>query len=115
MVEISRQLILVVIRYRSAHQEGADEDSFKHLKEVSHSERTSVVLKICWKGDTVEFKQSRRFLECIKDNFQTQVTEESAKKGICLDLILMSKEELIGGVKSRGSLDCNYQWWTSGS
>lgn len=50
---------------------------------------------ICWNDNTAELKQSRRFLECIGDNFLAQVTEESTSKGSLLDQILMNKDELV--------------------
>lgn len=31
---------------------------------------------MCWKGNTAGHKESRKFLECIDNNFLTQVIEE---------------------------------------
>ncbi|GAB0208094.1 hypothetical protein GRJ2_003275100 [Grus japonensis] len=62
---------------------------------------------ICWKGNTAGHKQSRRFLECIDDNFLLQVTEESMRRGAMLDLVLTNKDGLVGDVKLKGSLGCS--------
>jgi len=34
---------------------------------------------ICWKYNTAERKQSRRFLECVEDNFLTQLVSEPTR------------------------------------
>lgn len=47
--------------------------------------------KIFWNGSTAGHEQTRRFLECINDNFLTQGIEEPA----LLDLISTDKEEPI--------------------
>ncbi|GAB0185274.1 F-box only protein 16 [Grus japonensis] len=61
---------------------------------------------ICWKGNTAGHKQSRRFLECVDNNFLTQAIEEPAREDALLDLILTNKEELVGDVK--------FDKWTDG-
>ncbi|GAB0177853.1 hypothetical protein GRJ2_000250600 [Grus japonensis] len=59
-------------------------------------------------GDnTAEHKQSRKFLECVDDNFLFQVIEESMRKGAMLDLVLTNKKGLVGDVKLKGSLGCS--------
>ncbi|GAB0197130.1 hypothetical protein GRJ2_002178300 [Grus japonensis] len=62
---------------------------------------------ICWRDNAAERKQSRRFLECIDDNFLLQVIEEPTRRGAMLDLILTNKEGLVGDVKLKGSLGCS--------
>ncbi|GAB0181076.1 hypothetical protein GRJ2_000572900 [Grus japonensis] len=62
---------------------------------------------ICWRGNTVGHKQSRKFLECIDDNFRLQVTEEAMRRGAILDLVFTNKEGLVGDVKLKGSLGCS--------
>ncbi|GAB0179473.1 hypothetical protein GRJ2_000412600 [Grus japonensis] len=58
---------------------------------------------ICWRDNTEGHKQSRRFLECIDDNFLLQVTEEPMRtRSAMLDLVLTNKEGLL-----KGSLGCN--------
>ena len=63
---------------------------------------------ICWRDNTAGHKQSRRFLECVDDNFLLQVTEEPTRRGAMLDLVLTNKEGLVGNVKLRGSLGCSH-------
>ncbi|GAB0202667.1 mitochondrial enolase superfamily member 1 [Grus japonensis] len=62
---------------------------------------------ICWRDKAAECKQSRRFLECVDDNFLFQVIEEPTRRGAMLDLILTNKEGLVGDVKLKGSLGCS--------
>ncbi|GAB0184134.1 hypothetical protein GRJ2_000878700 [Grus japonensis] len=62
---------------------------------------------ICWRGNTAEHKQSRRFLEGVDDNFLLQVTEEPMRRGAMLDLVLTNEEGLVGDVKLKGSLVCS--------
>ncbi|GAB0206109.1 hypothetical protein GRJ2_003076500 [Grus japonensis] len=63
---------------------------------------------ICWRDNAAERKQSRKFLECVNDNFLLQVIEESTtRRGTMLDLSLTNKEGLVRDVKLKGSLDCS--------
>ncbi|GAB0187276.1 hypothetical protein GRJ2_001192900 [Grus japonensis] len=62
---------------------------------------------ICWRDNTAGYKQSRRFLGCIDDNFLLQVIEEPTRRGAMLDLILTQEEGLVGNVKLKGSLGCS--------
>ena len=62
---------------------------------------------ICWRKNTARHKQSRRFLECINDNFVLQVIEEPTKRDALLDLMLTNKEMIIGDVKIKGSFACS--------
>ncbi|GAB0186399.1 hypothetical protein GRJ2_001105200 [Grus japonensis] len=62
---------------------------------------------ICWRDNAAEHKQSRKFLECVDDNFLLQVIEEPTRRGAMLDLILTNKEGLVGDVKLKGSLGCS--------
>ena len=62
---------------------------------------------ICWKDNSAGHKQSRRFLECINDNFLLQVIEEPMRRGATLDLVLTNKQGLMGNVKLKGSLGCS--------
>ncbi|GAB0186642.1 hypothetical protein GRJ2_001129500 [Grus japonensis] len=71
---------------------------------------------ICWRDNTAERKQSRKFLECIDDNFLLQVTEEPTRRGAMLDVVLTNKEGLVGDVKLKGSLGAvTTKWWSSRS
>ena len=62
---------------------------------------------ICWKGSTASCSQSRRFLECIEDNFLSQVIATSTRGDAILDRMVTKASELIGDVKIGGSLGCS--------
>ncbi|GAB0190424.1 hypothetical protein GRJ2_001507700 [Grus japonensis] len=59
---------------------------------------------ICWRDNAAEHKQSRKFLECVDDNFLLQVIEEPTRRSAMLDLIFTNKEGLVGDIKLKGSL-----------
>jgi len=79
--------ILLGVCYRPPNQdEEVDEVFHKRLAEFSQS--LALVLMgdfnlpdICWKYNTAERKQSRRFLEYVEDNFLTQLVSEPARGG----------------------------------
>ncbi|KAM9653655.1 uncharacterized protein ACIBXB_010484 [Morphnus guianensis] len=103
--------IIVGVCYRSPDQEdGSDEALYRQIGAASPSQAL-VILRgdfnhpgICWRDNTAGYKQSRRFLESIDDNFLLQVMEDPRRRGAMLDLILTSKEGLVGNVKLKGSL-----------
>ncbi|GAB0203729.1 hypothetical protein GRJ2_002838500 [Grus japonensis] len=100
--------IVVGCCYRPPNQdEEADEIFCKQLGEVSQS--LALVLMgdlpdICWKYNIAERKQSRRFLECVEDNFLTQLVSEPTREGAPLDLLLVNREGLVGDVMVGGCL-----------
>lgn len=47
--------------------------------------------------------QSRRLMECLNENFLTQLIGKPTRRGALLDLVLKTKE-LIGTFKVKGSL-----------
>ncbi|GAB0205343.1 hypothetical protein GRJ2_002999900 [Grus japonensis] len=104
--------IIVEVCYRPPDQEDqADEASYTQIGVASHSQ--ALVLMgdfshpdICWKDNTVRYKQSKRFLECVDYNFLLQVIEEPMRRGAMLDLVMTNKEGLVGNVKLKGSLGC---------
>jgi len=59
---------------------------------------------ICWKSSTGRCRQSRRFLECTEDNFLVQVIDTPTREDTILDLMLTNTSELIGDIKTGGSL-----------
>ncbi|KAK4810957.1 hypothetical protein QYF61_013365 [Mycteria americana] len=77
--------IVVGVCYRPPNQdEETDELFYKQLGEASQS--LALVLvgdfnlpDVCWKYNTAERKQSRRFLECVTDNFLTQLNNQGIK------------------------------------
>ncbi|KAK4831046.1 LOW QUALITY PROTEIN: hypothetical protein QYF61_014978 [Mycteria americana] len=59
---------------------------------------------VCWKYNTAERKQSRRFLECVADNFLTQQVSEPTREGAPLDLLFTNREGLVSDVMAGGRL-----------
>ncbi|GAB0184556.1 hypothetical protein GRJ2_000920900 [Grus japonensis] len=59
---------------------------------------------ICWRDNTAGHKQSRRFLECVDDNFPLQVIEDPMRRGAMLHFVLTNKEV---NVKLKGSFGCS--------
>ena len=57
---------------------------------------------ICWKYNTAERDQSRRFLERVADNFLTQLVSELTREGALLDLLFVDREGLVEDVVVRG-------------
>ncbi|KAK4823371.1 hypothetical protein QYF61_001719 [Mycteria americana] len=102
--------IMVGVCYRPPNQdEVADKIFYKQLGEVSQSLALVLVRDfnlpgVCWKYNTVERKQSRRFLECVEDNFLTQLVREPAREGAPLDLLFVNREGLGGDVTVGGYL-----------
>jgi len=103
--------ILLRICYRPSNQdEEVDEVFYKRLAEVSQSLALVLVGDfnlpvICWKYNTAERKQSRRFLECVEENILRQLVSEPARAGASLDLLFTNREGLVGDVVVRGCLE----------
>ncbi|GAB0208309.1 hypothetical protein GRJ2_003296600 [Grus japonensis] len=87
--------ILLGVCYRPSNQdEEADEIFYKQLGEVS--QLLALVLMgdfnlpdVCWKYNTAERKQSRRFLECVEDNFLTQLVTLLVDEGKAVDVVYL--------------------------
>ncbi|KAK4818602.1 hypothetical protein QYF61_015464 [Mycteria americana] len=82
---------------------------YKQLGEASRS--LALVLvgdfnlpDVCWKYNTAERKQSRRFLERVADNFLTQLVSEPTREGAPLDLLFTDREGLVSHVMAGGCL-----------
>ncbi|GAB0199653.1 lysine-specific histone demethylase 1A [Grus japonensis] len=105
--------IIAGVCYRPPDQgDRADEALYRQIGVASCSQALVLMGEfshpdICWRGNTAGHKQSRRFLECIDHNFLLQVKEEPTRRGAMLDLVLTTKEGLVGNVKLKGSLGCN--------
>lgn len=52
---------------------------------------------VCWKYNTAERKQPRRFLECLEDNLLTQLVRESTGGGSLVDVLFVNRG-LLGDV-----------------
>ncbi|KAK4816200.1 hypothetical protein QYF61_012665 [Mycteria americana] len=102
--------IVVGVCYRPPNQdEETDELFYKQLGEASRS--LALVLvgdfnlpDVCWKYNTAERKQSRRFLERVADNFLTQLVSEPTREGALLDLLFTNREGLVSDVMVGGCL-----------
>ena len=60
---------------------------------------------ICWNSSMAGGRQSRRFLESVKDNFQ--VIDRPTQGEALLDLVLTNAGESIREVKTGDSLGCS--------
>ncbi|KAK4810519.1 LOW QUALITY PROTEIN: hypothetical protein QYF61_004482, partial [Mycteria americana] len=92
--------------------EPVDEEFLLQLQEASRSQALILLgdfnhPDICWKSSTASCKQSRRLLECIEDNFLTQVIDSPTRGEALLDLLLTNTDELIIWVKIGGSQGCS--------
>jgi len=105
--------ITVGVCYRPPDQDKrAYEALYRHIGEAPRSK--ALVLMgdfnhpdVCWRDNTAGYRQSRRFLECVDDNFLLQVIEEPTRRGAMLDLVLTNKEGWVGIVIVKGSLGCS--------
>ena len=86
-----------------------DEAFYEQLTEVVRS--LALVLTenfnfpdICWKYNTAQRKQSKRFLGRVEDSFLTQLVREPTRDGALLDLLFTNRERLVGDVKVRNCL-----------
>ncbi|XP_065421532.1 uncharacterized protein LOC101931368 isoform X1 [Chrysemys picta bellii] len=102
--------VVVGVCYRPPDQgDEVDEAFFCQLAEVARSQ--ALVLMgdfnhpdICWESNTEVYRQSRKFLESVGDNFLVQVLEEPTRGRAFLDLLLTNREELVGEAKVDGNL-----------
>jgi len=98
--------------YRGAVEKLIDEEFFLQLQEASRLQ--ALVLlgdfnypNICWKSNTASCRQSSRLLECIEDNFLSQVISTPTRGDAILHLVVTNASELVGDVKIGGSLGCS--------
>ncbi|GAB0177908.1 hypothetical protein GRJ2_000256100 [Grus japonensis] len=104
--------IIAGVCYRLPDQgDRADEALYRQVGAASHSQALVLMGDFshpdsCWRDNAAEHKQSRKFPECVDDNFLLQVTEEPTRRGALLDLVLTNKEALVGDVRLKGSLGC---------
>lgn len=57
---------------------------------------------ICWRNNTAEHRQSRRFLECLDEYFFLQVIDEPVRRSAMVDLILTNEERACGEYEAQG-------------
>ena len=102
--------ILVGVCYRPPNQdEDTDGVFYEQLPEAARS--PALVLMgdfnfpdICWEYNLAQKKQSRRFLECMEDNFLMQMIREPTRGAAPLDLLFTNREGLVGDVEVGGCL-----------
>jgi len=101
--------ILLGVCYRPPKQDEEEDEVSKRLAEVW--QLLALVLvedfnlsDICWKYNTADRKQSRRFLECVEDNFLTQLVREPTRGGALPDVLFTNREELVRDVVVGGRL-----------
>ncbi|PKU27262.1 glycerol kinase [Limosa lapponica baueri] len=104
---------VVGVYYRPPDQDGEPDETFYRQLKVASQSQALVLMgdfshpDICWEAYRARHVQSRRFLQCIDDNFLTQVVEEATRTGVLLDLVLTNKEGLVEDMKVGGSLGCS--------
>ena len=86
-----------------------DKTLYRQLGEVSRSLPLVLVgdfnfPDICWIYNTADREQSWRFLECVGDNFLTQLVREPTRGSKILDLLFVNRGGLVGDVKVGGCL-----------
>ncbi|KAK4815183.1 hypothetical protein QYF61_021043 [Mycteria americana] len=80
--------IVVGVCYRPPNQD-EEQMNYKQLGEASRSLALVLVgdfnlLDVCWKYNTAERKQSRRFLECVAETFLTQLSDHEMTEFLIL-------------------------------
>ncbi|RMC22466.1 hypothetical protein DUI87_00780 [Hirundo rustica rustica] len=96
--------ILLGVCYRPPNQEEeVDSLFYKQLENVSGSSALVLVgdfnlPDICWELNTAEKRQSRKFLECMEDNFWSQLVGELTRRRTMLHLFFANRDELMGDV-----------------
>jgi len=72
---------------------------------------------ICWKINTSRHTESRRFQQCMEDNFLMQAMEEPRRRGVCCwTLFLQTRKDWLGIWRLGTALDAEVvRQWSSGS
>ncbi|RMC15026.1 hypothetical protein DUI87_07205 [Hirundo rustica rustica] len=102
--------ILLEVCYRPPRQEeDVDNLFYKQLENVLGAPALVLVgdfnlPDICWELNIAERRQSRKFLECMEDNFLLQLVGEPTRGRTMLDVLLTNKDRLVGGVVIGGHL-----------
>jgi len=99
--------------YRLPDQEEPTDGAFFLQLQVASCSQALVLLggfshpSICWKSSMASCRQSRKLLECVEDNFLSQVVDGPTRGDVLLDLLVTNTGELIGDIKVGGSLGCS--------
>ncbi|TRZ11478.1 hypothetical protein HGM15179_015625 [Zosterops borbonicus] len=62
---------------------------------------------ICGGSSSVSCRRSRRLLECMQDNFLSQIIDSPTRGDAILDLMVTNISKLFGDMKTGGSLGCS--------
>ncbi|KAM6381950.1 uncharacterized protein FN964_003655 [Alca torda] len=101
------------LQCRPPDQDGETDEAFYRQLKVASQSQALVLMgdfnhpDICWEDHTARHGQSRRLLQCIDDNFLTQVVQEPTRRGALLDLVLTNTEGLAEDIKVGGTLGCS--------
>ncbi|RMC04224.1 hypothetical protein DUI87_19043 [Hirundo rustica rustica] len=98
-----------VVDKTGAQDKEVDNLFYKQLKNVSGSSALVLVgdfnlPDVCWELNTAEKRQSRKFLECMEDNFLLQLVGEPTRGETMLDLLFANRDGLVGDVVVGGHL-----------
>ena len=91
---------VVGVYYRPPDQEEEVDEAFHEQLEVASRSQALVHVgdfnypDICWISNMARHMQSRRFLQCVEDNFLMQVVEELTNGGCCWTLFLLIRKGL---------------------
>ncbi|TRZ10607.1 hypothetical protein HGM15179_016504 [Zosterops borbonicus] len=102
--------IVLGVCYRPPNQEEEVDNLFyKQLETVSGTSALVLVgdfnlPDICWELNTAEKRQSRKFLECMDDNFLSQLVGEPTRGETMLDLLFTNRDGLVEDVVVGGRL-----------
>ncbi|TRZ06974.1 hypothetical protein HGM15179_020133 [Zosterops borbonicus] len=102
--------IILGVCYRPPDQEEEVDNLFyKQLENVSGSSALVLVgdfnlPDICWELNIAEKRQCRKFLECMDDNFLSQLVGEPTRGETKLDLLFRNRNGLVGDVVVGGQL-----------
>ncbi|TRZ08196.1 hypothetical protein HGM15179_018912 [Zosterops borbonicus] len=105
--------LVVGVYYRPPDQgEPIDKAFLLQLQETLHLQALILLgdfnyPNICWESSMATCWQSRRLLECMDNNFLSQVIDSTTREDVLLDLLVTNASELIRNVKIGGSLGCS--------
>ncbi|PKU28688.1 dtw domain-containing protein 2 [Limosa lapponica baueri] len=105
--------VTVGVGYRPPDQDNrADKALYRQIGAALCSQTVVLTVdfnhpSVCWKDNTAGHKPTKKFLECVDDNFLLQMVEEPIRKGAMLDLVLTNNEGLVANVEPKSSLGCS--------
>ncbi|RMC12029.1 hypothetical protein DUI87_11162 [Hirundo rustica rustica] len=102
-------ILLGVCYHPPIQEEEVDNLFYKQLENVSGSSALVLVGDFnlpdtCWELHTAGRRQSRKFLECMEDNFLSQLVGEPSRGRTMLDLLFANRDGLVGDVVVGGRL-----------